>query len=57
MLVFNVDDDSDDREIFLEAINAVDPHISCVQFDSGMTGYRISYGSFMARIIPLLLLW
>ena len=40
MLVFNVDDDSDDREIFLDAINTVDPHISCVQFESGISALQ-----------------
>lgn len=36
MLVFNVDDDSDDRLLFRDAVNTVDPNISCVQVDSGI---------------------
>lgn len=35
MLILNVDDDIDDREMFLEAINAIDPEIKCLQFESG----------------------
>ena len=40
MFVFNVDDDSDDREIFLDAVNTVDPHISCVQVESGISALQ-----------------
>ena len=35
MLILNVDDDSDDREFFKEAIRAVDPQIDCMVFQSG----------------------
>ena len=35
MLILNVDDDSDDREFFNDAIKAVDPEIPCVLFESG----------------------
>ena len=35
MLILNVDDDSDDREFFSDAIKAVDPEIYCVLFQSG----------------------
>ena len=37
MLVLNVDDDSDDRELFCDALKAIDPQISCLHFDSGDT--------------------
>lgn len=35
MLILNVDDDIDDREIFSDAVKAVDPGIPCVLFESG----------------------
>lgn len=35
MLIFNVDDDSDDREIFSDVIKSVNPQIACVLFESG----------------------
>ncbi|SHG73222.1 Response regulator receiver domain-containing protein [Chryseolinea serpens] len=35
MLIINVDDDADDREMFCEALRAIDELISCVQHDSG----------------------
>src|SRR5690349_13236037 len=35
MLILNVDDDIDDREMFLTAVNAIDPNICCIQFESG----------------------
>jgi CheY-like chemotaxis protein len=35
MLILNVDDDSDDREFFGDAIKAVDPAIPCVLFANG----------------------
>jgi CheY-like chemotaxis protein len=35
MLILNVDDDSDDREFFGDAIKAVDPEIPCVLFANG----------------------
>lgn len=35
MLILNVDDDSDDREFFCDAIKAVDPKIPCVLFENG----------------------
>lgn len=35
MLILNVDDDSDDREFFSDAIKAVDPEIPCVVFENG----------------------
>ncbi|MEX2231345.1 MAG: response regulator [Cyclobacteriaceae bacterium] len=35
MLILNIDDDIDDREMFCAAIKAVDSMISCVQMDSG----------------------
>jgi CheY-like chemotaxis protein len=36
MVILEVDDDSDDREMFLDAVNAVDPGISCIQVESGL---------------------
>ncbi len=36
MLILNVDDDSDDREMFQAAINAIDPKIDCLVFESGI---------------------
>lgn len=36
MLVLNVDDDIDDREMFQAAINDIDPEIECLQFESGI---------------------
>lgn len=35
MLIFNIDDDSDDREIFRYAVRSVDPSITCISFESG----------------------
>ena len=35
MQILNVDDDSDDREFFSDAIQVVDPEISCVLFENG----------------------
>lgn len=35
MLILNVDDDIDDREMFHAAINALDPKVDCLQFESG----------------------
>lgn len=35
MLILNVDDDIDDREIFRDAVKAVDPEIPCEVFESG----------------------
>ena len=35
MLILNVDDDIDDREMFQAAVNAVDPSLACLQFESG----------------------
>lgn len=35
MLILNVDDDSDDREFFSDAVREVDPNIPCMVFDSG----------------------
>lgn len=35
MLILNVDDDSDDREFFNDAIRVVDPEIPCVLFENG----------------------
>lgn len=35
MLILNVDDDIDDREMFQAAINAIDPNLACLQFESG----------------------
>ncbi|MEX2232222.1 MAG: response regulator [Cyclobacteriaceae bacterium] len=40
MLVFNVDDDSDDREIFCDAVKSVHPNISCAQVDSGISALQ-----------------
>lgn len=37
MLVLNVDDDNDDREIFCDAVKSVDPNISCAQLESGIS--------------------
>lgn len=36
MLILNIDDDFEDREMFREAIRAVDPVISCIQHESGL---------------------
>lgn len=49
MLILNIDDDADDREMFCDAIKAVDPTISCVQMDSGRKGLEF-IGS--AEILP-----
>lgn len=38
MLIVYIDDDPDDREFFSDAINAIDPQISCVAFDSTASG-------------------
>src|SRR5688572_18234623 len=35
MLILNVDDDSDDREFFSDALKEVDPSIPCVLFENG----------------------
>ena len=35
MLILNVDDDSDDREFFSDAIKAVDPESPCMLFENG----------------------
>lgn len=35
MLIINVDDDGDDRELFSSAVEAADPEISCKLFESG----------------------
>lgn len=35
MLILNVDDDIDDREMFRAAIEAIDPKLDCIQFESG----------------------
>jgi CheY-like chemotaxis protein len=35
MLIFNVDDDEDDREMFQAAVHAVDPSLICLPFESG----------------------
>lgn len=35
MLILIVDDDIDDREIFCDALKAIDPQISCIDFDRG----------------------
>lgn len=36
MLILHVDDDSDDREIFCEALKAVDSQISFIEVESGL---------------------
>lgn len=36
MLILNVDDDIDDREMFCDALKAIDPEISCMQVESGL---------------------
>jgi CheY-like chemotaxis protein len=36
MLIYNVDDDSDDREFFCDAIKAVHPELPCVMFENGV---------------------
>lgn len=40
MLILHVDDDYDDREIFCEAVKAVDARISCAQFESGIAALQ-----------------
>lgn len=35
MLIVNVDDDGDDREMFCSAVETADPDISCKLFESG----------------------
>ena len=35
MLVFNVDDDVDDRGLFIYAVKAADSNICCVSFENG----------------------
>jgi hypothetical protein len=35
MLILHVDDDFDDREIFQELLQLIDPGIECVQKESG----------------------
>jgi CheY-like chemotaxis protein len=35
MLILSVDDDSDDREIFCDAVKTVDERVSCIQVESG----------------------
>ncbi len=36
MLILEVDDDSDDRELFREAIHSISPRIRCEQVESGV---------------------
>jgi CheY-like chemotaxis protein len=36
MLILNVDDDIDDREMFQAAVSEIDPEIHCLQFESGI---------------------
>ena len=36
MLILNVDDDIDDREMFQAAIKAIDPDLTSLQFESGI---------------------
>ena len=36
MLIYNLDDDSDDREFFSYAVKAVHPEIPCVLFENGV---------------------
>lgn len=36
MLILNVDDDIDDREMFQAAVKAIDPNLTCLQFESGI---------------------
>lgn len=40
MLILNVDDDCDDREIFCDAVKAVGPNISCTQVESGISALQ-----------------
>ena len=40
MLILNVDDDSDDREIFCDAVKAVGPDLSCAQVESGISALK-----------------
>lgn len=35
MVILNIDDDLDDREMFCDALRIVDPAISCIQMASG----------------------
>src|SRR5690554_404666 len=36
MLILNVDDDIDDREMFQAAVDEIDPSLTCLQFESGI---------------------
>lgn len=35
MVILNVDDDIDDREMFQAALDEVDSTLTCIQFESG----------------------
>lgn len=48
MLILNVDDDSDDRELFSEALKVVNSQISCIQLESGLKALE-----FLAKAKPL----
>lgn len=49
MLILNIDDDVEDREMFREAIRAVDPVISCIQHESGLNALEFIADS---EIVP-----
>jgi DNA-binding response OmpR family regulator len=36
MIIINVDDDSDDSEMFVNAVAELDPGITCISLDSGI---------------------
>ncbi|MFZ6012438.1 MAG: response regulator [Bacteroidota bacterium] len=41
MLVFYVDDDPEDQEIFIEALKTVDPAIDCITANDGKEAYDL----------------
>jgi CheY-like chemotaxis protein len=48
MQILNVDDDSDDRDMFCMAIRRIDPDIQCIQVEGGEDAVELLMNSEMA---------
>lgn len=45
MIILTVDDDTEDQEIFFEAVRIIDPLIVCLKANDGIEGYELLMGA------------
>ena len=51
MIILNVDDDAEDREVFIEAVHEVDPAIECFEAENGQKAFDLlKDGLLVARL-------